>query len=68
MEDTGSLVFVLIAGAACLLLYVLPSLVATFRDHPQKAPITVINLTLGWTLIGWAVSLAWSVSGQKKTA
>jgi hypothetical protein len=45
-----------------LLLYLLPTWVAAVRGHPNAAPIAVINVLLGWSLVGWAVALAWSVS------
>lgn len=44
-----------------LVLYVLPTAIAVHRRHPQQTPIFVINLLLGWTLIGWAVALAWAL-------
>jgi len=44
-----------------LALYGLPSIIAISRGHPQFAPILVINLFFGWTLIGWVGSLAWAV-------
>ena len=47
---------------ACVILYLLPSLVASMRGHPQENPIFIINFFLGWTLIGWIVTLAWAVS------
>jgi hypothetical protein len=46
--------FVLIA------LYVLPALVAASRHHRQTMAITVLNVLLGWTLLGWAGALVWS--------
>lgn len=48
------LLFILIA------LYVLPALVAASRHHRQTMAITVLNLLLGWTLLGWAGALVWS--------
>ena len=47
---------------AALLLYVLPAFVAGFRRHPNTAAITLLTLFLGWTFIGWAIALIWSVS------
>jgi hypothetical protein len=44
-----------------LFVYFLPSIVAFARNHVQAAPIFVINLFLGWTLIGWVGCLAWAV-------
>lgn len=45
-----------------LLLYILPTIVASVRKHPQGNPIAIINLFLGWTLLGWVVALAWASS------
>lgn len=42
--------------------YLLPWLVAVSRSHPNVAAIFIINLFLGWTLIGWVVALAWAAS------
>ncbi len=42
------------------LLYFLPTLVAVRRGHPV-AGILVLNLLFGWTVIGWAALLLWSV-------
>lgn len=38
--------------------YLLPSFVAVARKAPSAASAVVINVLLGWTLIGWAVALA----------
>ena len=45
-----------------LALYFLPTVVALKRDHPSKGGIIVVNILLGWTFIGWVVSLAWAFS------
>jgi len=39
-------------------IYVLPSVVAACRQVPNVGSIIVINLLLGWTLIGWVVAMA----------
>lgn len=41
--------------------YFVPTLVAFLRQHKNKVPIFLLNLLLGWTLLGWAASLVWSV-------
>lgn len=38
--------------------YFLPSIVAAIRHVPNVGSVVVLNLLLGWTLIGWVVSLA----------
>lgn len=39
-------------------LYLLPSIVAEVRKAPNKGSIIVINVLLGWTIVGWVVALA----------
>ena len=46
-------------------LYFVPSVIAINRQHPQTAPIVIINLFFGWSLIGWVIALAWAFSAQK---
>ena len=38
--------------------YILPTVIALLRVHPNPGPLIVINLLLGWTLIGWVMALA----------
>lgn len=53
------LVLIILVGGA---LYFIPTIVALMRDHRSKGGIIVLNILLGWTLIGWVVSLAWAAS------
>ena len=39
-------------------LYFIPSIVAGFRHVTNVGSVVVVNLFLGWTLIGWVVALA----------
>ncbi len=56
MEIVGALIVIF----GCLFIYFLPSIVAAGRGHRQRDPIIILNLFLGWTLIGWVVALVWS--------
>lgn len=38
--------------------YLVPTIVALVRKAPNTASIAAINVLLGWSLIGWVVSLA----------
>jgi len=40
-------------------------MIARRRNHPQKNPILIVNIFLGWTLIGWVAALAWSLWNYK---
>lgn len=44
---------------ASVALYFLPSIVG--RDKRNASAIFVLNLLLGWTLIGWVVALVWTI-------
>jgi hypothetical protein len=39
-------------------LYFVPTIVAVVRKVTNQGSVAVINLFLGWTIIGWIVSLA----------
>jgi hypothetical protein len=51
---------------ACFLiwLYFLPTTMAGKRKSRNAGSILVINLFLGWTLIGWVVALAMAASDK----
>lgn len=37
--------------------YLVPSMVSRVREHHQAGIIMLINILLGWTIIGWGVAL-----------
>jgi Superinfection immunity protein len=46
------------------LLYFLPTVIALSRGHLSGLAIFLLNLFLGWTLIGWLIALIWSFTGN----
>jgi hypothetical protein len=46
------------------IVYGLPSLVAFARWRDDAPSIFVVNLLLGWTILGWIVALAWAVDDR----
>lgn len=40
--------------------YLLPTLIATTRNHHNAMPIAIINIFMGWTVAGWFVAFIWS--------
>ena len=42
-------------------LYFLPTFIGLLRQRKNKLAIFLLNLLLGWTVLGWVVSLVWSV-------
>lgn len=51
-------------GLSLLTGYFLPTIVAVMRRHGDLLAVAVVNVFLGWTVIGWVVALAWSVKRQ----
>lgn len=43
-------------------LYFVPTFVAMRRGHRNAVTIGAVNLVLGWTLLGWALALAWALT------
>ncbi len=54
----GNVVLGLILWAALIIGYWVPTIIALVRHVPNKGSVIVVNLFLGWTLIGWIVALA----------
>lgn len=44
--------------------YFMPALVASGRRHRQRVAILVLNLLLGWTVLGWVGALVWAFSAD----
>ncbi|MFE2329272.1 superinfection immunity protein [Streptomyces sp. NPDC059385] len=41
-----------------LALYFVPTIIAIPRNIPNRGSVVVINIFLGWTVIGWVIALA----------
>jgi predicted membrane protein len=48
-----------------LLIYFLPTVVALANKKRNSLAIFVLNLLLGWTLVGWVVALVWAFIRDK---
>ena len=44
--------------------YFLPTIIAILRHKANAGGIFVLNLLLGWTLIGWIGALVWALSAD----
>jgi hypothetical protein len=62
--DTASTVLASSSGSAAigflvlLGIYLLPTIVALARKVKHQGSVAVINIFLGWSIIGWVVALA----------
>ena len=50
-----AVILVIILG---FIAYIVPTIVALRRHVPNAGSVIVINMLLGWSIIGWAVALA----------
>ncbi len=52
--------FIVVASltSMSLALYLLPCLIGCAQRAPDMGAVAVINILLGWTMIGWVVALA----------
>lgn len=56
--SAASVIIFLLVGIPILAAYFAPGIVASTRKVPNAGSVWVLNLLLGWTLIGWAIALA----------
>jgi len=50
------------------LLYFLPSIIALARSKRDLLAIVLLNLFLGWSVIGWIVALVWAAKNDVPSA
>lgn len=43
-----------------IIIYVLPGVIASSREHKNATAIWVLNIALGWSFLGWIAALVWS--------
>lgn len=55
-------------GLVVLVVYFAPSIVGGARHVPNIGSIVVINVFLGWTMIGWVIALAMAARTVPKAA
>jgi Superinfection immunity protein len=48
-----------------LAFYFVPAFIAGGRKHHQTFAIFMLNLLLGWTLLGWVVALVWACTAVR---
>ena len=65
MRETPSGVFMIIL---LILLYFVPTIFAVLvRSHHNGGAILILNLFLGWTILGWIVALIWASTSKAKS-
>lgn len=54
---------VVVCGA--IIFYFIPTIIANHRKHKNAEAIVLLNVFLGWTLLGWVICLIWAVYSQE---
>ena len=47
-------------------IHFLPTILAALRNSRSVVGIFLVNLFLGWTIIGWIVALIWALQSEPK--
>lgn len=49
-------------------IYFVPTIIAFAKKKTNKIAILALNALLGWSLIGWVVSLVWALANEELPA
>ena len=60
MDQFAIILSSIIGVTVVLISYFIPTIIALIRKHRDVMAIFVLNLFLGWSLIGWIISLVWA--------
>jgi uncharacterized membrane protein (DUF485 family) len=60
-DDTVFIIFMGLAFLIVGVIYIMPSIIAFRRNHPNRWIILVINIAFGGTIIGWGIALVWAM-------
>lgn len=47
-------------------IYLLPSMLAVYRNCESALWIAMTNVLLGWTIFGWIIALGWANGGKTR--
>jgi hypothetical protein len=56
------LLFWVVISVGGIIAYMLPTILAVRLEHERAGLITFLNITLGWTIIGWGILLLWAIN------
>lgn len=54
-----------VVTAVVAMLYLLPSFLAVARKRPRASLIFIVNLFLGWSIVGWIVAYRLAVNDEE---
>lgn len=59
-QPSRNLYMELIGTLFVIALYFLPSVIAAKRDNTRMDAIFILNILLGWTIVGWIAAFIWA--------
>ncbi|WP_425491288.1 superinfection immunity protein [Nitrospirillum iridis] len=63
----GSVTFTLVVVLLLVgFIYFIPSIIAFHSRAGNRSAVLFLNLFLGWTLLGWIISLFWALAGASQ--
>jgi hypothetical protein len=65
MGPFGAFLFFLVGA---FFAYFVPAIIAQRRHVADQGGIVILNLLLGWTVIGWLAALGWALAGEEHGA
>ena len=61
----SKMLLVIIVVVLAFSLHFLPTIIAFRRSHHNRVAIFLVNLFLGWTVLGWVAALVWSATSTQ---
>ncbi|MBL4802640.1 MAG: superinfection immunity protein [Emcibacter sp.] len=61
-KTMDSKILMLLVAMVGFTIYFIPTIVAAIRNHPNVVAISLLNIFLGWTFLGWVGALIWSAT------
>ena len=66
-SNVFSLIVTLLIGIV-IFMYFLPAIIGFYRNKHNKLAIFALNTLVGWSVVGWVISLIWALSSDAKTS
>ena len=67
MDGVGTIIAIFVVLTVLLAVYFLPTIIAVCQSHRNTVSIVVVNFFLGWTIVGWVLTVAWALSNASAT-
>ena len=64
----GPELIVLLVALVTIPLHFLPTIIAVRRKSPKITSVVLVNILLGWTVVGWVAALIIALNGAREPA